>query len=178
MKQTRRFLLQRFFVGVSIFILFGVIAVAQPKQRSDAARQEIQIGRGMTMITADLLEIGAQTKLFLRFTDQINLTVEQKKKLEELYYQFQKSGVQQEADLDVADAQLRRLLTGDSVDLTAVRAKVKELEAIRAAATMKRIEILLQALNTLTHEQHLRVMLAVQDLTKPQEPTQFSMRSQ
>ena len=173
MKQIKRLLWKRFFAVAYMVLLFGVIAVAQQKPRNDSAKQEIQIGRGMTMITADLLEIGAQTKLFLRFTEQINFTIEQKKKLEELYYQFQKSGAQQEADLDVADAQLRRLLTGDSVDLTAVRAKVKEIEAIRAAATMKRIEILLQALNTLTHEQHLRVMLAVQDLTKPQEPTQI-----
>lgn len=172
MKKKKRFLWNRFFAVTCMVLLFGVITAAQSKQRVDSAKQEIQIGRGMTMIAADLMEIGAQTKLFLRFAEQINLTNEQQKKLEELYYQFQKSGVQQEADLDVADAQLRRMLTGDSVDLAAVRAKVKELEAIRAAATMKRIEVLLQALNILTHEQHLRVMLAAQDLTK-QEPTQL-----
>jgi Spy/CpxP family protein refolding chaperone len=73
----------------------------------------------------------------------------------------------------VVDAELERLLTRDNIDLDAVRAKVKESEGINTDIKTRQIESLLKAINTLTHEQHLRILTLVQELQttkKPQQP--------
>ncbi len=80
---------------------------------------------------------------------------------------------QREADLDVADAEFKRLLTRDAVDLNAIRNKMKEIETIRVEVDMKRIETLLQAVSVLTHQQHSQVILLAKDpaeLSKPGAP--------
>ena len=135
--------------------------------------QQIELGTGMSVITPGLMEIGSKTRLFLVFGDKIALTAEQRKKLEDLYFRLQMYSVQREADLDVADAELKRLLTRDTVNLGAVKAKMKEIEAIRVEVDIKKIETLLQAINALTHEQHTQVILLareVEEANKPRAP--------
>ena len=159
--------------SVAAFVLLsGAAASAQQRSRGQTPRQEIQLGRGMSLVAPGLMEVGARTTFFLQIADRINLTEEQKNKLEELVYDFRKYGLQREADLDVVDAEFRRLLTRDQVDLDAVRAKVREMEAIRTDVDMRRIEALLKAINTLTHQQHLKIMTLVQDAEKSEAQQQ------
>lgn len=141
----------------------------QQKTQAQSITPKIDLGRGMGLMTADLMQIAAQSDLFLRFAGKIDLTDPQKKKLDALYFEFQQYAIRREADLNVTDAQLRRLLADDSVDLAAVRVKVKEIETIQTEATIKKIETVLQAIGTLTHDQHLRVMLMMRE-TLPSEP--------
>lgn len=77
---------------------------------------------------------------------------------------------QREADLDVADAELKRLLTRDTVDLVAVKAKMKEIGDIRIEVDTKKIETLLQAINALTHEQHTQIILLAREPEAPDKP--------
>lgn len=132
--------------------------------------QSIQLGRGMSVLAPGLMEIGARTNLFLSLGDKIPLTAEQTKKLQDLLFEIQMYTFQKESDLDVADAEMRRLMTRDSIDLTAVRAKMKEFEEIRVEASMKRIETLLKAINLLTHEQHTRIILLAREAEQQQKP--------
>ena len=89
--------------------------------------------------------------------------------LEEIAYEYQKYSVQRLADRDVTDAELQRLLTRDNIDLDAVRAKVREAEAITTDVKIRMIEAVLKAVTTLTHEQHLKVMILIQELQPPKE---------
>lgn len=155
-------------VAVTILLAATTAIMAQQKPGSKPIAGKIESGRGMGLLTADLMQIATQSDLFLRFAGKIDLTEVQKKKLEEIYFEFQRYSVRREADLNVTDAELRRLLATDRVDIAALRLKVKEIEAIQAEATIKKIETVLQAIATLTHDQHLRVMLAVREAIQPE----------
>ena len=155
-----------------ILAIFAVTTAvtAQRKPRGMVIEPKLSLGPGMDLINADLMQIAIQTDFFLQFSKEINLTVRQEKQLEEMYFEIQKYNVRRQTDLDVADAELRRLMNTERVDLTAVREKVKEIEALQVEATMKKIEAVLQAINTLTHEQHLNVMRLVRQMLKQELP--------
>ena len=168
MRNAKRCVKRVLMILFTLSLVAGGAAAQQREIRN--YRGKIELGRGMSFITADLMQVAAQSDLFLRFGGKINLTREQQKKLEELYFEIQQYSLRREADLAVADAELRRLMSNDRVDLVAVRAKVKEIEAIQSEATMKNIETALQAISALTHEQHLKVMLLVRDLIEQKMP--------
>ena len=124
----------------------------------------------MSTMNTDLMQVAGQSAMFLQFSEQIGLTAEQRKRLEEIYFDIQKFSVRRQADLDIADAELRRLLSNEQVDLDAVRLKLKEFESLRAEETMRSIEAGLQAIGTLRHEQHIKVMLLVRQMLKQELP--------
>ena len=155
-------------IAVIIILTAASVVTAQQKPRAKSSENTIDLGLGMSLLTQDLMQIAAKSDLFLRFAKKINLTKEQQNKLEEMYFDIQQYSVRREADLNVADAELRRLLAADRVDLAAVRVKVKEAEAIQSEATMKKFETVLQAIGTLTHDQHIRVMLLVRENLQPE----------
>ena len=169
MKSHKKTVLGLLVFSLAIVSFSSSTSSAQQSARGPS-RQEIPLGKGMSIITPGLMEIGSKTRLFLVFGDKISLTVEQRKKLEDLYFQIQMYSFQREADLDVADAELKRLLTRDTVDLVAVKAKMKEIGDIRIEVDTKKIETLLQAINALTHEQHTQVILLARDPEAPDKP--------
>lgn len=169
--QIKRMCVQaRSLVVVALTLSAASLIAAQQRPRAEAGREVFTLGRGMSLITIDLIQIAGQSDLFLRFGGKIDLTKEQQTKLEEMYFEIQKYSVRQQAGLDVADAEMRRLVTGDTVNLAAVLAKVREIEAIQTEATVKKIETILKAINTLTHAQHLKVMLLVRELQNQSPP--------
>ncbi|MGE0883413.1 MAG: Spy/CpxP family protein refolding chaperone [Blastocatellales bacterium] len=153
----------------AILLLGSVSAFAQHKPSGEPPKQEVQLGRGMSLIAPGLMQVGMETNFFLRLADQLQLADKQRAALEEVAYEYQKYSVQRLADRDVADAELQRLLTRDNIDLDAVRAKVREAEAITTDVKLRMIEAVLKAVTTLTHEQHLKVMILIQELPTPKE---------
>lgn len=152
---------------IVLILMFLVMTSFVTAQRNSSVKQrdkKIELGSGMSLITADLMEIAAETDLFLRLSERINLSNEQVKKLGELFLDLQKYSLRKQVDLDIADAELRRLVNNERVDLAVVRLKVKEIEALQTDFTMKKIETVLQAVSILTHDQHLKVMLLVREL--------------
>lgn len=147
-------------------VLLSLTATPQQSARGLAIDRNFDLGRGMNLINADLMQIATGTDLFLRFGDKIGLSGEQQKKLEGLYFDLQKYTLRGQVDLAVADAELRRLLSNDRVDLAAVRLKVQEVETLQTEFTMKKIEIVLQSVRTLTHDQHLKAMLLARELSE------------
>ena len=151
-------------VLVLMFLVMTSFVMAQRNSSVKLRDKKIELGSGMSLITADLMEIAAESDLFLRLSERINLSNEQVKKLGELFLDLQKYSLRKQVDLDIADAELRRLINNDRVDLAAVRLKVKEIETLQTDFTMKKIETVLQAVSSLTHDQHLKVMLLVREL--------------
>ena len=151
-----------FILFIIILFLSAESTTAQQKRNSDAPRQEIKLGPGMGSITPGLVQIASKTNAFLQIADQIPLTEQQRTSLETIVFEFRAYAAQKTADLNVNDAQLERLLTNDNIDLDAARTKVKEIEALNADLKVKQIELLLKAINILTHQQHLRVVVLSQ----------------
>lgn len=144
---------------VLVVLIFGAnLTFAQQKPRNEKPKQEVQLGRGMSLIAPGLIQVGMETNFFLRLAEEIQLTEKQQAALEEIVYEFQTYAVQKFADIEVGEAELERLLTRESIDLDAVRAKIKEVEAMTAAVKIRKIEAALKAINTLTHEQHLKIV--------------------
>ena len=158
-------------VTLAILIAASAATVFAQKPRAETPRQEVQLGSGMSVFAPGLMEISAKTNLFLTLADKIPLTAEQQKKLEDLVFEVQMYSFQKDADLDVADAEMKRLLTRDNIDLGAVRAKMKEFEDIRVEADMKKIETLLKAIGLLTHEQHTKIILLARQPDQPAKPS-------
>lgn len=155
---------------VMTILLLTLASTGQEKGRETTLDRKFYVGRGMSVMTTDLMQVAAGSDLFLRFGEEIKLTPAQRKKLEDMFFDVQKYSLRRQTDLDVAEAELRRLLSNDSVDLVALRGKVKEIEALRADMTMKNIEAALQAIAVLTHDQHLKVMLLVRELLEQKTP--------
>lgn len=154
---------------VLIFVVLLLGSVFTFAQHKEPPKQEVQLGRGMSLIAPGLMQVGIETNFFLRVADPLQLADKQRAALEEIAYGYQKYSVQKLADRDVADAELQRLLTRDNIDLDAVRAKVREAEAITTDVKLRMIEAVLKAVTTLTHEQHLKVMILIQELPTPKE---------
>lgn len=150
--------MMRVIMALILLLLGSVFTFAQQKLPVGQPKQEVQLGRGMSLIAPGLMQVGQETNFFLQLAEQIQLTEQQRTALEEIVYEFQKYSVQKLADLNVSEAELERLLTRETIDLAAVRAKVKEVEAIAADVKIRKIEALLKAIKVLTHEQHLKVV--------------------
>jgi Spy/CpxP family protein refolding chaperone len=147
--------------------LSSAFTFAQNKPAGEQPKQESQLGRGMSLIAPGLIQVGLETNFFLQIADQIQLTEKQLSALAEIAYESQKYSVQKLADRDVTDAELQRLLTRDNIDLDAVRAKVREAEEIEAGVKINKIEAVLKAINTLTHEQHLKIVTLSREALAP-----------
>lgn len=156
-------------LAFAILQLGGISAFAQNKPPGGPSKQEVQLGRGMSLIAPGLIQVGLETNFFLRLADQLQLADKQRAALEEITYEYQKLSAQRLADRDVADAELKRLLTRDNIDLDAVRAKVREAEAMTTDVKIRMIEAVLKAVTTLTHEQHLKAITLIQELLAPKE---------
>lgn len=158
---------------VMVLALGSSWAFAQQRPHQETRKQEIQLGSGMSLIAPGLIQIGSETNLFLTLAEQIGLTNEQRKALEAIAWDFQKFSVQRMADLNVAEAELERLLTRENIDLDAVRAKVREAESMATDVKIRKVEALLKAINTLTHEQHLKIVTLYQEPVAPQTKPQL-----
>ena len=161
--------MRRSILVLALVTLSSVLTFAQQKPPDGRPKQEVQLGRGMSLIAPGLMQLGLETNFFLRLADQLQLADKQRAALEEIVYDYQKYSVQKLADRDVADAELQRLLTRDNIDLDAVRAKVREAEAISTDVKIRMIEAVLKAVTTLTHEQHLKAITLIQELQTPKE---------
>ena len=141
----------------------------QQATRGGARREQVELGRGMSLVTPNLFEVAVRTNMFLDLADRVGMTDEQRKQLEAVLYDFQQYSVGKQADYDVADAELMRLVTRDTVDFDAVRAKVREIEALNADVNIKKFESLLKAVRVLTHEQHMKIITIARTLPRRPE---------
>lgn len=178
MRYKTTFLARATVIGFVLTALISVVDAQQAPQSPPRPRKPVNIlpqrfdaGKGMGSINTDLMQLAAEGALFLQFSGQIGLTAEQQKKLEEMYLDAQTFSVRRQADLDVVEAELRRLLSNDQVDLAAVRLKVKEVEALRAEETLRSIETVLKAISMLSHEQHIKVLILTKQILKQESPS-------
>lgn len=158
--------IQRQVLLLAVLIFGSASAFAQYKPPGPPPKPEPAAGSGMSLITPGLMQMAQGSNFFLRLADQIQLTEKQRGALEAIAYDFQKHHLQKLADLRVSEAEIERLLTRGTIELDAVRAKIRESEAISAGMKIREVESLLKAVTTLTHEQHLKVVILIQELQR------------
>lgn len=91
--------------------------------------------------------------IILRNRDRLQLTSEQVASLEKLRSDFAREAIRKQADLRIAELDLRRLLAGEPVDLAQVKTKLEEAARLNTDLRYARIETLEKGKAVLTAEQ-------------------------
>jgi Spy/CpxP family protein refolding chaperone len=89
----------------------------------------------------------------LRHQKDIGLTDEQVGKLKEVQLNLDKTRIKSEADIQVAERELRALVEDDKSDLGAIEAKLKQSEELQVGLRLAAIKARREALGLLTPEQ-------------------------
>jgi Spy/CpxP family protein refolding chaperone len=89
----------------------------------------------------------------LKFYEELNLTDEQKEKIESLWFEHQRRQVEIGAKLRKAEIELEELLWEDEPDRSAIERKIDEISRYRAELQKSRIEHRLNVARVLTPEQ-------------------------
>lgn len=89
----------------------------------------------------------------LRHQKDIGLTDEQVGKLKELQLNLDKTRIKSEADIQIAERELRALVEDDKSDLGAIEAKLKQSEELQTGLRLAAIKARREALGLLTPEQ-------------------------
>ncbi len=146
----------------------GAVYAQQPVSQAQSS-SPATMGKGMGMITPSLMEIGMKTRFFLTLADRIKMTEEQKSRIAEILFQFQKLASEKKGDFVVAEAELQRMLGREQIDLRLVKIKLNEIQMLEADVEYAGIESMLKAIKVLTHEQHLLIMTLVAS-PAPEQP--------
>lgn len=91
--------------------------------------------------------------ILLRHGEMFRLTPEQEQKLRALRAEYEKDAARGEADVRVAEIDLREMLAADAPDLSRVEAQVKKVAALQGELRFRRIRTLQAGLALLTKEQ-------------------------
>lgn len=91
--------------------------------------------------------------LMLSYKDDLRLTPEQVKKLEQLRDDFQRRSIRNDADTRILELDIAELLDRPKVDVAKVEAKIREVERLRADLRIARVRAIEQAKAVLNAEQ-------------------------
>jgi Spy/CpxP family protein refolding chaperone len=99
----------------------------------------------------------APISLMLRNRERLGLSADQVKQLEQLRNEFAKESIRSEANLRIAEMDLTSLIEAQSVDMTRVEAKIREIERIRADLRIARIRSIEKGKAQLSAEQRRKL---------------------
>jgi Spy/CpxP family protein refolding chaperone len=97
------------------------------------------------------------SRLVRMLKEELGLSDEQTKQLKPIVLQAMKTGIQQHADLQIAEIELRELLEANPVDMAQVEAKLKSIEGLRTMLRLTLIKAHEQAQALLTPEQRQKL---------------------
>lgn len=100
---------------------------------------------------------------------QLNITEEQRKKMEDIVFNNQKAGIQDRANLQVRRLELQRLMQADTPDRAAIDKKLQEVTQAQAALERARINAALDFRAVLTKEQRDKIREAEQKRIRPMQ---------
>jgi Spy/CpxP family protein refolding chaperone len=93
----------------------------------------------------------------LRHKHDLALSDEQIGKLRAMALEYDRTGIRGEAEVMVAERELRALLWDEKAELNAIEAKVKEREALEASVRIVGIRARRELVNVLTPEQRTKL---------------------
>ena len=106
--------------------------------------------------------------IILQNREKLGLSNDQVRKLEQLRTDFQKESIRRDADVRVAEMDLKGLLEAQTVDMAKVEAKVREIERLRADGRLARIRTIEKGKEQLTADQRkkLQEIIAERSVTQ------------
>ncbi len=159
---------KRFRWRVLVLVMgFSMIAVVSsspageegPRKQPGTSDPMAEMMRGMGMgRMSDLL--GREHPLLslaLRHRQELGLSADQVKTLEELIQRFGKDAEARVSRIETAEQDLAALFKADSVDLGKVESKVREIETLRADLRIARIKTIVEGRAALTPEQRKKL---------------------
>ncbi len=110
-------------------------------------------GPGMGMMHSSA---GHLIRHLLKHEKEIGLTADQVTKLKDVQLNLDKTRIKAEADIQVAERELKALTDDEKSDLGAIEAKLKQSEAMQVALRMTSIKTRREVLGLLTPEQRAK----------------------
>jgi len=110
-------------------------------------------GHGMGMMHSST---GHLIRHLLKHEKEIGLTAEQVTKLKEIQLNLDKTRIKSEADIQVAERELRALTEDEKSDLGAIEAKLKQSEDLQVGLRMTSVKTRREVLALLTPEQRAK----------------------
>ncbi|MEX2115617.1 MAG: Spy/CpxP family protein refolding chaperone [Bacteroidota bacterium] len=89
----------------------------------------------------------------MRFTDELNLTEQQKKQVDQIRDEAMRQGIDRRAEIAKAQVDLRQLVRAEKPDQSAIDKKLKEIATLRSAAQSHRLNAWFSINKLLTAEQ-------------------------
>lgn len=100
----------------------------------------------------------------------LNLDEKQKEAIKDIKSTLMKEAISKTADVRIARVELKDMLAGDSVDIHAVEAKVKQIGSLQTSLRLLRIKSMLEVKALLTPEQRKKLR---EDFGKYRGPEKF-----
>lgn len=94
---------------------------------------------------------------YLSLTDELSLTEDQIKKLQDIRIKTEKNRIMIRARIKVAEIELQELLSQTPIDIAKIDAKVREIGEIKIEDSINDVHALIEATEVLTHEQKERL---------------------
>ncbi|MEW6558319.1 MAG: Spy/CpxP family protein refolding chaperone [Elusimicrobiota bacterium] len=107
-----------------------------------------KMGRG-----ADRDEDVGNIKRYLNFKQELNLTDEQVKALEQIRLDYRRDAIKRQADTKLARLDLREIMQQDKPDFAAAKSKIKQISELQLASKLAMIDAMEKGYNILTKEQ-------------------------
>src|SRR5512146_764937 len=138
---------------VTKFIMMALILIAGAFLAGIASANQMGMGHGRGMMDDGKIEGMHQGYPMWGHLKDLGLDEKQKADIKEIREKVVKETIRKKADERIARIELRDLLVRDSVDMPAVQAKLKQIEALKTDIRLAHIEAREQIKAKLTPEQ-------------------------
>lgn len=141
---------------------YGVAQADEPSGRSESSHGKMSCGsggheRGGHGMAGHRGHTGHFLHHLLKHQKEYGLTDEQVSKLKQLSLDFDRAQIRTEADIQVAERELRSLVHDEKTDMAAIEAKVKESETFEIGLRVAAIKTKRDVWSLLTQEQRDKV---------------------
>jgi len=172
MKRTKWILLTMVLTG--LLAVAGIVIAQEMKEKEETAQTPamgrgmgrmmerpgmmMRMGRGMgrMMGRGPMMRSGGMSgrmDILGRLADKLDLSEEQRDEIKDVLTAHQKYMIQQKADRELAEVELRELTMKDDPDLDAIEEQVKEIASLEAGMRYSQIKVMVDAKSVLTDEQ-------------------------
>jgi Spy/CpxP family protein refolding chaperone len=164
MKKAKWILLTMALVG--LLAVAGIVIAQEMKEKEEAAQTPatgrgmgrmmerpgmmMRVGRGPMMQPGRML---GRMDMLGRLADKLDLSEEQRDEIKDVLTAHQKYMIQQKADRELAEVELRELTMKDDPDLNAIEEQVKKIANLEAGMRYSQIKAMVDAKSVLTDEQ-------------------------
>ena len=164
MKRTKWILLTMVLAG--LLAVAGIVIAQEMKEKEETA-QPPAMGRGMGRMTGRpgmMMRMGrgpmmrrggmpGRMDMLGRLADRLDLSEEQRDEIKDVLTTHQKYMIQQKADRELAEVELRELVQSDDPDLDAIEEQIKEIANLEAGMRYSQIKAMVDARSVLTDDQ-------------------------